>query len=113
MIHRSAMKRTIFNYLPFSGLPTITSIYARKSMAERVGFSQALCYRLHAFNKMPETVVFTDIYLVSHQEQMSHKKHWFTPIGLITVWTVCTSVFVRSLRFHEFRFETWRGDAPI
>ena len=37
---------------------------------------------------MPKTDVFTDIYLLSHLEHESHKKRCFTPIGLITVWTV-------------------------
>jgi hypothetical protein len=46
-----------------------------KIMAERVGFSQAVCYSLRAFNKMPETIVLTDSYLVSRQEHASHKKH--------------------------------------
>jgi hypothetical protein len=31
----------------------------RISMAERVGFSKAVCYSSRAFNKMPETVVLT------------------------------------------------------
>jgi hypothetical protein len=30
-----------------------------KVMAERVGFSKAVCYSSRAFNKMPETVVLT------------------------------------------------------
>jgi hypothetical protein len=57
-------------------------------MAERVGFSKAVCYSASAFNKMPETVVLTDGYVLSHLEQQSQWKLRLTPIGLITVWTV-------------------------
>jgi hypothetical protein len=57
-------------------------------MAERVGFEKALSDRLFAFNKMPKTDVFTVTYLLSHPEHESHKKRSFTPISLITVWTV-------------------------
>jgi len=44
--------------------------------------------RLFAFNKMPKTDVFTVTYLLSHLEHESYKKRSFTPISLITVWTV-------------------------
>jgi len=43
-------------------------------MAERVGFEKALSDRFFAVNEMPKTDVFTDIYLLSHLEQESHKK---------------------------------------
>jgi|ERR1035438_2834975 hypothetical protein len=43
-------------------------------VAERVGFSKAVCYSARAFNKMPETVVLTGSYVLSHLEQQSQKK---------------------------------------
>jgi hypothetical protein len=56
-------------------LGTPSNLFILNNLAERVGFSQALCYSLRAFNKIPETIVLTDSYLVSHQEHASHKKH--------------------------------------
>jgi hypothetical protein len=41
---------------------------------ERVGFEVALSDRYFAFNEMPKTEVFTDIYLLSHLEHESHKE---------------------------------------
>lgn len=53
-----------------------------------MGFSKAPADRLFAFNAMPKTEVFTDVYCVSHLEHASHKKLQLTQIGLITVWMV-------------------------
>jgi len=39
--------------------PSCKSIGINKELAERVGFSKAVCYSSRAFNKMPETVVLT------------------------------------------------------
>jgi hypothetical protein len=44
-------------------------------VAERVGISKAVCYSARAFNKMPETVVLTGSYVLSHLEQQSQRKH--------------------------------------
>ena len=56
------------------GLINPSYLFIFNDLAERVGFSKAVCYSSRAFNKMPETVVLTASYVLSHLEQQSQKE---------------------------------------